>query len=57
MNETTKWLKRQVLWQIHLPPPGYILRHSVNECRPSAVQADLLYLPHDTVGKRSINMP
>src|SRR5215469_11309569 len=46
------WLKRQAIWQIYLSPPRYIPRPMFNEVHPNAVhQADLLYLPHDRVGR------
>ena len=46
------WLKQQAIWQIYLPAPKFIPRPFFDEDRPNAVhQADLLYLPHDRVGK------
>lgn len=49
-----EWLKKQAVWQIYLPAPRYIPRPLFDEDRPNAVhQADLLYLPHDRVGRRT----
>ena len=54
IDAASNWLKQQPIWQIYLPPPKYIPRPSFNECIPNAVhQADLLYLPHDKVGKKT----
>src|SRR5215469_12368575 len=48
------WPKRQAIWQIYLPPPRYIPRPMFSEAHPNAVhQVDLLYLPHDRVGRRT----
>ena len=48
------WLKRQAIWQIYLPAPRHIPRPMFDEDAPNAVhQADLLYLPHDRVGRRT----
>jgi len=48
------WLKRQAIWQIYLPAPRHIPRPMFDEDKPNAVhQADLLYLPHDRVGRRT----
>jgi transposase InsO family protein len=48
------WLKRQAIWQIYLPPPRYVPRPAFDEDCPNAVhQADLLFLPHDCVGRRT----
>ena len=54
ISETTKWLQKQAIWQIYLPSPKYIPRPSFDELKPNAVhQGDTLYLPHDTVGKKT----
>ena len=46
-----KWLQKQPIWQIYLPPPSYIPRPKFDITTPNEVhQADILYLPHDTVG-------
>lgn len=48
-----EYLKRQALWQVYLGPPKYIPRPFINEEHPNTKhQADLLYLPHDKVGRR-----
>jgi len=48
------WLKRQAIWQIYLPAPRHISRPMFVEDSPNAVhQADLLYLPHDRVDRRT----
>ena len=42
------------MWQIYLPAPKYIPRPKFDEERPNAVhQADLLFLPHDRVGRKT----
>ena len=49
-----KWLQKQPIWQIYLPPPPYIPRPKFDITTPNEVhQADILYLPHDTVGGRT----
>ena len=51
-----KWLTKQAIWQVYLPKPSYIPRPMFDENIPNAIhQADLLYLPHDTVrvGRRT----
>jgi len=48
------WLRRQALWQIYLPPPKYIPKPHWNVDRPNKIhQADLLFLPHDKVGRKT----
>ena len=45
-----EWLGRQALWQIYLSPPEYIPRPHWKVSKPNQVhQADLLFLPHDTI--------
>ena len=47
-----EWLFRQALWQIYLPAPRYIPRPKFDVTLPNKVhQADLLFLPHDKVGR------
>ena len=49
-----KWLEKQALWQIYLPRPQYIPRWHWNVEKVNQVhQADLLFLPHDTLGKKT----
>jgi len=55
LDEVRMWLEKQAVHQIHMPPPGYIPRASFNsivipnECH----QADILYMPHDKIGKKN----
>ena len=47
-----EWLFKQALWQIYLPAPRYIPRPKFDVSLPNKVhQADLLFLPHDKVGR------
>ena len=50
-EETEKWLLRQSLYQIYLPPQKYIPRPNASMSlhpKPNdSHQADVLYLPHD----------
>ena len=49
-EEARKWLEKQALWQIYLSPPEYIPRPRWTVSKPNQVhQADLLFLPHDTI--------
>ena len=49
-KDAKKWLEKQALWQIYLPPPEYIPRPRWTVSKPNQVhQADLLFLPHDTI--------
>ena len=53
-DDAKEWLKKQALWQIYLPPPEYIPRPRWTVSKPNQVhQADLLFLPHDTFGKKT----
>ena len=48
------WLKKQTIWQIYLPAPRHIPRSKFDVRVPNEVhQADLLFLPHDRVGRRT----
>ena len=48
------WLKRQAIWQIYLPAPRHIPRPIFDEDKPNDVhQADLLFLPHDRLGRKT----
>ena len=52
-DDAKEWLKKQALWQIYLPPPEYIPRPRWTVSKPNQVhQADLLFLPHDTIRGR-----
>ena len=56
-KDARKWLTKQALWQVYLPRPKYIPRPKFDEDRPNAVlQADLLFLPHDTIKRKHTNM-
>ena len=49
-----RWLEKQALWQIYLPPPKYIPKAHWTEDRPDYVhQADLLFVSYDTIGNRT----
>ena len=49
-----EWLFRQALWQIYLPAPRYVPRPKFDVPTPNKVhQADLLFLPHDKVGRNT----
>ena len=53
-SESRDWLERQALWQIYLPPPKYLPRPHWSVSRPNEIhQADLLFLPHDRVGRKT----
>ena len=54
-EETAKdWLKKQTIWQVYLPAPRYIPRPSFTVNAPNEVhQADLLFLPHDKVRRKT----
>lgn len=48
------WLKKQAIWQIYLPAPRRIPRPKFDVSVPNEVhQADLLFLPHDKVGRKT----
>ena len=49
-QDAKEWLEKQALWQIYLTPPEYIPRPRWTVSKPNQVhQADLLFLPHDTI--------
>ena len=53
-DEAKKWLEKQAIWQIYLPTPKYIPRPHWVVDKPNQIhQADLLFLPHDRVGKKT----
>jgi len=53
-NIVKNWLEKQALWQIYLSPPKYIPRPHWNISKPNEIhQADLLFLPHDTVKRKT----
>ena len=55
-EEAEKWLMKQPLYQIYLPPPKYIPRPNASMslfAKPNDIhQADILYLPHDRYEKK-----
>ena len=56
-DEAEKWLMKQPLYQIYLPPPKYIPRPNVNMSLSAKLndihQVDILYLPHDRYKKKT----
>ena len=53
-NEAKEWLKKQALWQIYFPSPRYIPRPHWTVDKPNEIhQADTLFLPHDTVRRKT----
>ena len=47
-------LQKQAIWQIYLPAPKYIPRPHWTVDKPNQIhQADLLFLPHDRVGRKT----
>lgn len=53
-NAVKEWLKKQAIWQIYLPAPHNIPRPKFDVPVPNQVhQADLLFLPHDRVGRKT----
>ena len=55
-EEAEKWLMKQPLYQIYLPPPKYISRPNAMSlfAKPNEIhQADILCLPHDRYEKKT----
>ena len=56
-EESEKWLLKQPLYQIYLPPPKYVPRPNASmslHATPNDIhQADILYLPHDKFKKKT----
>ena len=56
-EEAEKWLLKQPLYQIYLPPPKYVPRPNASMslyATPNDIhQADILYLPHDKLKKKT----
>ena len=51
---TKKWLEKQSIWQIYKSPPNYIPHPHYNITIPNKIhQADLLFLPHDIVNRKT----
>ena len=52
-----KWLSKQAIWQIYLPPPKQINFSHFDVIVPNEVhQADLLFLPHDNGYKYALTV-
>ena len=55
-QQTKDWLKKQAIWQIYLPAPRHIPRPKFDVAVPNEVhQADLHYLPHDRVRRKTFS--
>ena len=56
-EEAEKWLLKQPLYQIYLPPPKYVPRPNESLslfAKPNDIrQADILYLPHNKFKKKT----
>ena len=53
-NVVKQWLYKQAIWQIYLPAPRYIPRPKFDVATPNSVhQADLLFLPHDKLRRKT----
>lgn len=53
LKEVRDWLEKQAIYQIYRPRPRYIPQASFNKitCPNEVHQADVLYMPHDKVGR------
>ena len=48
------WLEKQAIWQIYRAPPKYIPRPHWVVNKPNQIhQADLLFMPHDKIGRKT----
>ena len=53
-NVVKQWLYKQAIWQIYLPAPRYVPRPKFDVATPNAAhQADLLFLPHDKIRRKT----
>ena len=53
-KQALECLKKQAVWQIYLPPPKKIIRPRFDASTKNEIhQADLLFLPHDTVNRKT----
>ena len=53
-NVVKQWLYKQAIWQIYLPAPRYVPRPKFDVATPNPVhQADLLFLPHDKLRRKT----
>src|SRR5271170_370221 len=55
IKDVREWLYKQAIWQIYSPEPKYIPQVFFNRItHPNKYhQADILYMPHDTVGQKT----
>ena len=57
-KQVLEFLKKQAIWQIYLPAPKKIIRPKFDVFAKNEVhQADLLFLPYDTVKIGRVNKP
>ena len=53
-KQALEFLKKQAVWQIYLPPPKKIIRPRFDASTKNEIhQADLLFLPQDTVNRKT----
>ena len=53
-KQALEFLKKQAVWQIYLPQPKKIIRPRFDASTKNEIhQADLLFLPHDTVNRKT----
>ena len=53
-NVVKQWLYKQAIWQIYLSAPRYVPRPKFDVATPNSVhQADLLFLPHDKLRRKT----
>ena len=53
-NIVKQWLYKQAIWQIYLPAPRYVPHPKFDVATPNSVhQADLLFLPHDKLRRKT----
>ena len=53
-HDAMNFLMKQAIWQVYLPAPKYIPRKKFDIAIPNEMhQADLLFLPHDKVGRKT----
>jgi hypothetical protein len=53
-DKCQEWLNKQIIYQIYYPKPRRIIRAKFDVSVPNSIhQADLLFLPHDTVKRKT----
>lgn len=53
-DKCQEWLNKQIIYQIYYPKPRRIIRAKFDVSVPNIIhQADLLFLPHDTVKRKT----